>query len=472
MKIVRISRKQAGNTLLLALFITALIGAALISYLTLVKSQEMAGMRSQAWNATIPVIEAGMEEALTHLNTHGASNLVSDGWTYIPAATPQECKYVMERQIGEHLFNVCIYNIVPGASNQFPVIESRGFVASPLLLGSANGPAMFASYGGQSTTTNRLARGVRADARQDFIFTKAMVAKCDIDLGGNNIKSDSFDSADPLYSTGGKYDPAKTRDNGDIATDCAIINSINVGNADIYGHLSTGPGGSVAIGPQGCVGSTAFHNTYARGVESGYVKDDMNVDFPDSPTPPSTGFPVVPIVGGTNGYDYVLLSGNYTTASLDLNNQSMLIQGNVNLYVTGDFSISGLSGGITLASGATLKLWVGGSGSIAGNGIVNPGSALNLMYYGMPSSMSLAYAGNGTFVGTIYAPNAAFTLSGSGNNVYDFVGASITKTVTMRGHFNFHYDEALRNSGPFRGFILTSWNEMVPTEVLANIPPY
>jgi hypothetical protein len=67
----------------------------------------------------------------------------------------------------------------------------------------------------------------------------------------------------------------------------------------------------------------------------------------------------------------------------------------------------------------------------------------------------------------IYAPNANFTMNGGGNSAYDFVGASITKTVTMNGHFKFHYDEALAKYGPSRGFVLTSWNEMTPQEVAA-----
>ena len=61
----------------------------------------------------------------------------------------------------------------------------------------------------------------------------------------------------------------------------------------------------------------------------------------------------------------------------------------------------------------------------------------------------------------IYAPNAAFTLNGGGNNAIDFVGASVSSTVTMNGHFNFHYDEALGRIGARRGYIITGWGELV-----------
>ena len=90
-------------------------------------------------------------------------------------------------------------------------------------------------------------------------------------------------------------------------------------------------------------------------------------------------------------------------------------------------------------------------------------------YYGLPNNTSVDVSGNGTFTGVLYAPSAAMSLSGGGSSDEDFTGAAIAKTVTMNGHFNFHYDEALKKFGPFRGFIVTSWNEMPPQEV-ATIP--
>lgn len=52
------------------------------------------------------------------------------------------------------------------------------------------------------------------------------------------------------------------------------------------------------------------------------------------------------------------------------------------------------------------------------------------------------------------------TIDLSGNDIIDFIGASVSKTVRMNGHFNFHYDEALGNLGMGRGYIIDSWNEI------------
>ena len=197
----------------------------------------------------------------------------------------------------------------------------------------------------------------------------------------------------------------------------------------------------------------------------------VNVDFQDVKAPFSGGY-FTPSSGKVNGvnYDYVLASGNYQMASLSMSGKtSLYVSADAVLYVTGNFSMAGQSS-IELASGATLKLYVGGpSGAIGGNGIINNGKSALFNYYGLPGNTSLSFAGNAAFTGTIYAPNADFALNGGGNNTYDFVGASVTKTATLNGHFNFHYDEALGVGGPARNFVVTSWNEMTPEEV-ASLP--
>src|SRR5205823_688513 len=86
------------------------------------------------------------------------------------------------------------------------------------------------------------------------LFGFAIAASSTIDLGGNGTRVDSFDSSDPNRSTDGQYDSTKATANGNVVTSLRIPNSMNVGNADIYGKVSTGPHGTVTIGPQGSIG--------------------------------------------------------------------------------------------------------------------------------------------------------------------------------------------------------------------------
>ena len=52
-------------------------------------------------------------------------------------------------------------------------------------------------------------------------------------------------------------------------------------------------------------------------------------------------------------------------------------------------------------------MYVSGSTSIGGNGVINPsGQAENFTYYGLPSNTSVDMNANANFVGTIYAPEA------------------------------------------------------------------
>jgi hypothetical protein len=93
----------------------------------------------------------------------------------------------------------------------------------------------------------------------------------------------------------------------------------------------------------------------------------------------------------------------------------------------------------------------GSTFNVAGNGIVNDnGNPSSFYYFGLPGNTNIQLAGNGGFVGTIYAPQADLALGGGGNSIYDFIGASVTKSVKMNGHFNFHFAEHLKRIGPFR----------------------
>ena len=64
------------------------------------------------------------------------------------------------------------------------------------------------------------------------------------------------------------------------------------------------------------------------------------------------------------------------------------------------------------------------------------------------------------FCRMIYAPSAAFTLGGGGNNTYDFVGACVTQSAKMNGHYNFHFDEALKKLNSPTGYVVSAWNEL------------
>src|SRR4030095_10598525 len=116
---LRISREH-GGTLLVTLSLSIVLGTALASYLKLVEYQNKSVVRSQIWNAAIPASEAGIEEALTHLNNVGDFNREANGWTLVNGV------YKMSRNFGGSRYDVSMDN----ASQ--PSITSVGYVTEPL----------------------------------------------------------------------------------------------------------------------------------------------------------------------------------------------------------------------------------------------------------------------------------------------------------------------------------------------------
>src|SRR5262245_52659014 len=74
-------RGSEANILLVTLCTLAVIGIGLAAYLSLVTNQNQLVVRSQVWNTCMPVLEAGIEEALAHCNANYQTNLVSNGWS-------------------------------------------------------------------------------------------------------------------------------------------------------------------------------------------------------------------------------------------------------------------------------------------------------------------------------------------------------------------------------------------------------
>lgn len=460
------SRRTSGGISFSVVWITLMVSLILAAYLNMVSSQNYFTMRSQAWNASIPVIEAGIEEALSQLNRNGVANgnFQVDGWYMWNGS------YYKRGYVGSNFYDVTI------TTDASPVITCRGYTQTLQNYAAVNNVGFqpfLATVGVQfmSAPSGYVYRTVQCTTLSSGVWYRGLVAKYLIDTNGKNVRTDSFDSTDPAHSLNGAYNPATAKDNGDVATVSGLTNSANltVGNSEIHGHVATGPGGSLSIGSGGSVGSDAWRAAGGTGLQPGWFRDDMNIYFPPMSVPFNGGYmtPSSGTVGGV-AYKYVLSDGKYQLSSFSMSGQEKtIITGNAVLYVPGNFSMSGQSL-ITIASNAVLRVYVGtpgGSGTsatIGGIGILNQsGNAANNWFFGLPSLTKLAYSGNGGFIGAIYAPSADFNLNGGGNgSLVDFTGASVTATATLGGNMNFHYDENLGRIGPRRAYLVTSWNEI------------
>lgn len=472
-------RRARAFTYVTVVVTMIVVGIMLAAYLKLVAVQNQMTMRSQVWNRSVPVLEAGIEEALAHLNKNASPDaagnfnpqLTADNWT--PTADGGWSRLGSIRAVGAtsddyYYVKIAAWPTGGAQPSTFPFIYSTGYVhqVSAFAFNWQRGPGPFLAATLESllgTNINKYStRVVQATTTNVPTFTKGLVAKKSIDLNGNNIFTDSYNSTNPAYSTGGRWDPDKALDHGDIASNDTIINSVNIGNATIKGNVAVGPNGTVGIG-NGVVGDASFvSNPANRGqIQAGHFRDDMNVEFPDVPLPSGSGgwtglpSPNNTVIDGVT-YNYVLTGGNYSVSTLS---SKIYIQGNVQIRVNSGVSITGQDV-IRLGTNATLKLYANcASVNVAGNGIVNPGNSTAFTLVGTPVCTSIALGGNADFTGMVYAPNADLALNGGGSGDSDFSGAAMVKSAKFNGHFKFHYDEALPKIGLWRGFVLTSWNE-------------
>src|SRR5439155_14719865 len=107
-----------GSTLVVTLVIAGVIGLTLLAYLSWSSTQNKLTARSQYWNAALVSAEAGIEEALTHLNYTPATHQ-TNGWTL------SGTNYSRQRDFGDG------YYVVQISTNEPPVITVQGYVRAP-----------------------------------------------------------------------------------------------------------------------------------------------------------------------------------------------------------------------------------------------------------------------------------------------------------------------------------------------------
>jgi hypothetical protein len=411
---------------LATLAITAGTGLVAASMLQLASQHSTSATRSGLWNQAIPVAEAGVEEALAHLN-HVATNWSANGWTLVKG------DYTKTRTLGSNYFTVTV------TTNTDPVITSRGYMLFPY-------------------RSNYVSRAVRVTAQKKGVGMRGMSAKSKV-LIKDFARTDSYNSKDPTKSTGGRYDPAKAGANGDVSSIATSGSMVELsGNAKVNGKLGTGSKGALKIAAPATVGSKAWTSNPANGgkVEPGWHVSDFKGSFPDV-VDPGTGGAFTPAggtVGGTN-YTYVLTNGKYAIDTVALGDgKRMIVTGTALLRVNNTFDISG-TGYVYIAPGANLQLYVNNSSAISGKGFVNSNAdTSSLQYYGLKGNKQIYISGNGVFIGTIYAPSAKMDITGDGQ----FMGASVSDEIVLGGNFQFHYDEAM--GGSSTAYAVANWEEL------------
>jgi hypothetical protein len=117
---------------------------------------------------------------------------------------------------------------------------------------------------------------------------------------------------------------------------------------------------------------------------------------------------------------------------------------------------------ITIAPGGSLKMYCGGTScTVGGNGVLNlAGYAEDFILECTDSVTTFNFNGNGEFIGVLVGPNANMTMNGAGSADNNFIGSVMMNSITMNGHFSFHYDEALSALKNNPRLLVKSWDEI------------
>jgi hypothetical protein len=272
----------------------------------------------------------------------------------------------------------------------------------------------------------------------------AIIVKSSVSFLGNGIVVDSYNSADPNFSTNGIYDPATAKDNGDILCNGTGV-CISIGGNDVYGHVNTGPGGTATVSGNGGIGSHIWLASN-KGIEPNGTEGQLwyahtaNVIMPSVAVPytSQTVLGPVDVVTGTAGnyitnhYDYSLYSGQYSYSGTITGRVAVL--GAARLYLPSALTTSA---SFTILTNARLDLFVGATSCALGAITNQSGSSGAFTLWCLPTVSTLSCALNSPLIGNIYAPDTVVNVSGPSG----ISGSILASSVAASGHAQFHFDE-------------------------------
>lgn len=398
---------------------------------------------------------------------------------------------------------------LPSDTEPYWRVRSSGTVSIPSAAAKAAGDKLdvrlrkldlFADHRTQKAVDNpKATRVVEAILKPLGVFRLAVFGIKSVDLKDRNIVIDSYDSRDPNKSTydptrplvAGQYDSKERQQNGDVATNGKVIQA---GNAHIYGDVATNGG---TDGDNGVIKA----ENVTGDITNGFYQTVFPVQTPKTSNgtaevPADAGTPTV--VTGTatiQASDTSIANVRLSSIKLSSTTDTLTIKGKTDaagnpiptyaqIVVSGNIDISGNNAGIIVEPGVFVRIFVSGDATIAGKGIVNasPNTPLNLQLYGVDRYKTdnkgnilkdsdgnpvvdygtIKIAGNGGFMGAVYAPHYNIEVVGGGTSTSDSVyGSLIGNTVTMTGVTNVHYDEALGRGGIIGEYKVVSWMEDV-----------
>ena len=482
----KINPNTAGNALIWVVLVITIMSLVAAELLRVVSSKYQNALHTSTWQESLVAAESGIDLAVMELRKtlYPAGDVRNDPWaasrgwdpngfalnhglTTIPnaglAGTPMTVDVtvdappeIMDPENNWQYYRIRATGTMPITGPARAADNKQDTRLRKLSLRADRFTGNFLAS--QAVDSARVSRRIEAIVKPVSAFDQAIMAVGALDLNNSNIVIDSYDSRDPLKSRNGLYDVTRRTERGNIATDGAVLNA---GGAYVYGDVATNAG--VATNIQNITGIE----------RTDFYQDPIPVGTPDwpsiNPTPSVITNESSIAAGSVQGSP----ASRYVLSAISLNGnsrQALTISGNpdgstsyVDIYVTGDISISG-NGQIIIEPGVQARIYVAGNVSIAGNGVANQSARPTAVtFYGInppdpTTSRTFNLGGNTVLSAAVYAPAYDVQINNSGNGGEIF-GSFIGKTVRMVGTTHLHYDEALGAGGVINSYAIVSWFE-------------
>ncbi len=261
-----------------------------------------------------------------------------------------------------------------------------------------------------------------------------------------NTVVDGYDSDKGAYGTTPRVDVQ-------IGTNSTSADSITMGkDGVVYGDVVVGVGGDPAV---------VINAEQAQITGDQYALSE-EIELPSVTVPPAvSSLPAGPNIEREKP-TILTTSARYDSIYLG-RGQSLVVDGDVTLYVTGDVSLSNSAQLLVNDANpdASLRLYLGGNLYCKNGGAINNLSKdpKRLKVYGLDSCTNMSFATAGVFYGAIYAPNTPIYIK----SALEIHGAVVAGSFTQGATSNFHYDASLRkDKNPDVGvvrFSITRWWE-------------
>ncbi|MCJ7582535.1 MAG: hypothetical protein MUP98_18620 [Candidatus Aminicenantes bacterium] len=412
--------REKGVVLIIAILVTFMMLILAIPFLTKLSGQYRITEKSFRQLAAFNLAEAGVERAVWELNYGTISNWEGDNDQR--TLTISSLQASGGNEVGDIVINVTDFN------GDNPVIQSTGRV-----------PHVGSTY------VEKQLYVVLADSGEASVFNYGVFGDEGVTLD-SNAKIDSYDSRDGLY--GGD----NISWDGHTATNATHAGSIYIrSNGKIYGDALSGPGSD----PETAIIMNS--NAMIFG-EKKALPSEKDLPIVSSPMGlASRGSYYL----GSNNQATISESGEYSSFRLN-SNADVVIQGNITMYVSGEFSMRSNTQ-LIISEGSSLTLYLGGTFEQNSNTKITNISKdpTKVQVYGTDSFESeMVWESNSDFYGAVYVPEADVEF----NSNADFYGSIISKFLHMDSNGKIHYDLALGDietavSGESSSYSVKSWQE-------------